>query len=156
MGEMSGSRIVYVVPCGAEKADHAAPAADLYTGSMFRHTYQTACQLAAEDAADGADTQVLILSALHGLVDPTAVLDPYNCKMGDEGSITATALATQAALLGIDFGDEVYGFLPKAYYAVLDQALKTLYVPLQDVYEAAPGIGYQRGVNASAARSYAA
>lgn len=32
--------VTFVVPCGAGKLDHAAPAAELYTGSMFLHTLQ--------------------------------------------------------------------------------------------------------------------
>jgi hypothetical protein len=36
--------------------------------------------------------------------------------------------------------------LPKAYYLALRTALDALAVPVSNVYEAAPGIGYQRGV----------
>ena len=47
----------YVIPCGAEKQDKAAPARDLYTGSMFKHTLAAA--LAQGD-------RVLVMSAKHG------------------------------------------------------------------------------------------
>lgn len=135
--------ITYVIPCGAHKLDHPAAARDLYTGPMFRHTL-TAAQANAEH-----DTQarILILSAKHGLITLDTVLAPYDLRMDQPGSITAETLAEQALALGIDFGSEVYAFLPAAYLARLDEALRTHDVYVQNVYEVAAGIGYQRGVN---------
>lgn len=135
----------YVIPCGGAKLDTPAPAAELYTGSMFRHTL-TAAQAAP---ADGEQARILILSAKHGLVTLDTVLAPYDQRMDQPGSITAAEIAGQALALGIDWGSEVYALLPSAYYSRLDEALRTLDVWLQPVYEAAPGIGYQRGVNAN-------
>lgn len=129
-----------VIPCGAEKADQPAPAAQLYTGGMFR--------LALQAAADvDPDATVLILSALHGLVTLDTVLAPYDCKMGDPGSVTAEQVAEQARQLGMTWEAraDVYALLPKAYFRVLDQALRADDVFAADVYEADPGIGYQRG-----------
>lgn len=137
----------YVIPCGAAKADHRTAARDLYTGSMFRHTLAAAVATADADEQDGCSARVLILSALHGLVELDTELDPYNVKMGDAGCITPEALAAQAVELGIGWGHEVYAMLPKAYLAALDAALRPMDVNVLDVYEAAPGIGYQRGVN---------
>lgn len=137
-----------VVPCGAAKVDHAAPARDLYTGSAFRHALRAAEGEAAATARDcGVDAEVLILSALHGLVRLDQVLEPYNVKMGDVDSITVTALAAQVPQIGMSYGDEVYAMLPKAYCARLTEAaFQADCINVQDVYEAAPGIGYQRGV----------
>jgi hypothetical protein len=143
--DMSGqyTGITYVIPCGAAKADQPTAARDLYTGSMFRHTLA-----AAEANAAGEDARILILSALHGLVELDVVLAPYEQRMDQPGSITPAELAGQAAALGIDWGSEVYGYLPSAYRNRLDQALKTMDVYLQDIYEATGGIGDQRHVNA--------
>jgi hypothetical protein len=60
---------VIVVGCGSAKRDRPAPAADLYTGSLFRAAARAA-------AADGRDW--LICSAAHGLVRPEQVLAPYD------------------------------------------------------------------------------
>lgn len=141
-------QVVYVVPCGAAKVDHAASAGELYLGSMFKYVYEAATELAAEDGG-----RVLILSALYGLLDPTDVVEPYNVKMGDKDEVRTAEVSGQAHWdYGIDFGDEVYAFLPKAYLAKLDEALRPWEVYAQNVYEAAPGIGYQRGTVANAVR----
>jgi hypothetical protein len=140
--------IYFVVPCGAAKLDWAAPARVLYTGSMFRHVLRAAEGEAAATERDlGVDAEVLILSALHGLVRLDEVLEPYDVKMGDPGSITVEALAAQVPQVGMKWRDEVYAMLPKAYCARLTEAAYLAdYINVQDVYEAAPGIGYQRGV----------
>jgi hypothetical protein len=83
---MSGR--IAVVACGARKLDRPAPAAQLYTGQYFR-----ACYAAAQVVAPG---RVFILSAKHGLLIPTAVVAPYDLRLGQAGSITASQLALQA------------------------------------------------------------
>lgn len=131
----------YVIPCGADKAAAPAPAAHLYTGGMFRMALA-----AAEAEAAETDGRVLILSALHGLVDPADVVAPYDVKMGDPGSVTVDTLAAQAAALGITWGADVYAFLPNAYFAQLDQALRADDVYAAQVYEGCGGIGDHRKV----------
>lgn len=140
--------IYLIIPCGADKSDHAAPARDLYTGGMFRMSLA-----AAESEAADTGATVLILSALHGLITLDTVLAPYNVKMGDAGSVTAEQVAEQADALGMlvenEMGDrraDVYAFLPNAYFKVLDSALKPEGVYAAQVYEACGGIGEQRGV----------
>ena len=34
--------ITYIIPCAGSKLDRPAPARDLYTGTMFRHTLNAA------------------------------------------------------------------------------------------------------------------
>ena len=60
---------LYLIACSAAKLDHAAPAAQIYTGQAFR---------LAMAAAARAGADVLILSAMHGAVEPTDLLAPYN------------------------------------------------------------------------------
>jgi hypothetical protein len=152
--------ITYVIPCGAAKLDHAAPASELYTGQMFRHTYENVARLAADDRAagrGGGQVRILVLSALYGLVEIDQQIEPYDLKMGAAGSVTAERVREQATELGMGWGagddpedvpGEVYALLPKAYLRVLDEALREIYVYVQDVYEGCGGIGDQRRVNA--------
>jgi hypothetical protein len=140
--------ITYVIPCGGKKLDHAAPARDLYCGSMFRHTLANVEQLAALDEAEGrGPARVVILSALHGLVGLDTVLEPYDQRMDQAGSVAAETLTGQALALGIDWGAQVYAFLPRAYLARLDEALRVLDVYVQDVYEGCTGNLQQKRVN---------
>lgn len=154
------SGITYVIPCGAGKLDHAAPAAELYTGTMFRHTYENVAKMAAGDRAAGHEVRILILSALHGLLEVDQVVEPYELKMGAAGSVTAERIREQATALGMGWGDddegpgEVYALLPRPYLRVLDEALRELYVYVQDVYEGCSGIGEQRRVNVHVGRAY--
>jgi hypothetical protein len=129
----------FVIPCGRDKVDAPTSASDLYTGTMFRNTLNTAREQVS-------DENILVLSALHGLVRLTDVLAPYDVKMGDADSVTAETVVAQAALLGMNWGDGVYALLPKAYLSVLDSALRELFIYTQDVYEVCAGIGDQRGV----------
>lgn len=68
---MSGP-VIAIVQCGARKLGHAAPARDLYTGPLFRSLRQC-----AEAIAD----RWYIASALHGLVEPSTVLEPYDVTL---------------------------------------------------------------------------
>ncbi|MFY1595574.1 DUF7221 family queuine tRNA-ribosyltransferase-like protein [Micromonospora sp. WMMD737] len=147
------SGITYVIPCGATKLDRSAPARDLYVGSMFRHTLEQAEQCARLDAdVLGRPARVLILSARYGLVELDQVLEPYELRMGDPGSVSADTLAEQALALGIDWGADVYALLPRPYLARLDDALRTLDVYVQNVYEGCGGILQQKTVNVHIAR----
>jgi len=60
---------LYLIACSAAKLDHAAPATQLYTGQAFK---------LAMAAAARAGADVLILSAMHGAVDPAEILAPYD------------------------------------------------------------------------------
>ncbi|MFI7608492.1 DUF6884 domain-containing protein [Micromonospora sp. NPDC049366] len=145
--------ITYVIPCGGEKLDHAAPARDLYRGSMFRHTLENTERCARMDIEQlGKPARVLILSGKYGLVELDQVIEPYDLRMGARGSVTAATLAEQAAALGIDWGAEVYALLPRPYLARLDEGLRTLDVFVQDVYEGCGGNGDQRRVNVHVGR----
>jgi hypothetical protein len=147
---------LFVVPCGANKLDQPAPARELYTGSYFREVLAGAETEAAATARElGATVHVMILSAAHGLVDLDDVLDPYDLTMTGPNSISVDRLALQLRDLAVD-DLEVYAFLPRAYHDRLraaadlafDAGLVEDLVLVHDVYEAAPGIGYQKRVAA--------
>ena len=60
---------LYLIACSNAKLAHSAPAGQLYTGQAFK---------LATAAAERAGADVIILSALHGAVNPTRELQPYN------------------------------------------------------------------------------
>lgn len=65
---------VCLVGCGKLKASEARPAKDLYLGQLFR-----AARAYAEQSCD----DWVVLSALHGVVPPDQVLEPYDLTMGN-------------------------------------------------------------------------
>lgn len=143
--------IVYVVPCGADKLEHDAPARDLYTAAHFAKTLRTAERMAA---ADGG--RVFILSAMYGLVDPDEQLTPYDLRMGQRGCITTTELELQIRDKGLA-ESSFFGLLPRVYREALEAALAPLHNGVADVYEgAARGIGDQRHVVTVCDEAYAA
>lgn len=130
---------IVVVPCGAQKLTTAAAAGQLYTSPHFALVYRAACKLAAKQSG-----RVRILSALHGLVEPWTVIEPYDVKMGDPASIAPAAIAEQLRRLN---PTTITTMLPRAYAEALDAAVELNGGPdLIDLYAEAPGIGYQRGV----------
>jgi len=145
--------ITMVVPCSGAKLDHAAPARELYTGTMTQHTLAAALH---EVAQLDQPARVLILSALHGLVELDQVLEPYEMKMGAPGCVTVERLREQALALGMGWGPgelfedvpgEVYSMMPRAYYRVLYEALVEIDVWPHDVYSECKGILQQKRVN---------
>jgi hypothetical protein len=149
-----------VIPCAADKLPTAALAIDLYASSNFRHVLNSARVTAVADAEYfGHDTKVMILSARHGLVDLGQVIEPYDTKMGDAGCIGRDELVDQLVALA---PQTVMSLLPSRYFDALHGAVRFVneegsdedpYVELLDVYEAAPGIGFQRGVASSLVRA---
>lgn len=137
--ELPATGPIVVVPCGAQKLDEPAPAGQLYTSQHFQLVLRAARRLAAEQSG-----RVLILSALHGLVDPADVLAPYDVKMGDPDSIEPAELARQLRRIR---PTTITTLLPRAYAQALDVAAELAGAgDLVDLYAEAPGIGYQRGV----------
>lgn len=63
-----------LVGCVKQKQSHAAPAADLYTSTLFRGRRAYVAQTCE---------RWLVLSALHGVVRPDAVLEPYDVTLSD-------------------------------------------------------------------------
>lgn len=126
---------IAVVGCGERKLAHAAPAGQLYTGSYFR-----ACSLTAAAISPG---RWYILSARHGLIAPSKVIEPYEQTMWQPGAVTAEEVRRQAAALGL-LEELVVALCGKRYADVLEEVWRpTNYVmrPLANV-----GIGKQRHV----------
>lgn len=146
---MADATLLFVVPCGRNKLDRPAAARELYASSHFRFALRQ-----VETAAHVEGGQVRILSALHGLVDPDTVLEPYDVTMISPNAISDHVLAVQLRDLALNTGlkVEVRAFLPAVYLAALRFAARyadqenLADVTVHDYYENAPGIGYQRRV----------
>jgi len=143
---------IVVIPCSAAKMAEATTARELYAASPnFNYSLTSAMNHAAETAkSERVTTEVMILSAKHGLIGLDEVLAPYDTKMGQEGSIAPAALAAQLEKIG---AHRIEAMLPSKYRVALAKAVEinndnedTTWIEFLDVFEAAPGIGYQRGV----------
>lgn len=91
------TRRAILVSCAATKLDHPATAADLYTSPLF---------IKARSYAEASGHPWFILSARHGLVEPTTVLEPYDLKLTDltPGERSAWADRVTRALFLRGFG----------------------------------------------------
>lgn len=159
---MTATRALFVVPCSRSKLPRRAPARLLYTGTAFRLALRVVEREAALTAEPGLATSVLVLSARYGLITPDTEIDPYDQTMTDAGSISVPSLATQLLTHRVSSSTDIYSFLPKLYRIRLRAAadlvghVTDFTVLVHDVYEAAPGIGYQRQVLAAIRGSHPA
>jgi hypothetical protein len=65
-------RPIVLVACCGPKLPHAAPAQDLYQSMLFKK---------ARAYAEREGAGWYILSALHGVVEPQTVIEPYNVRL---------------------------------------------------------------------------
>lgn len=149
---------LFVIPCAAQKADSPKPARELYTSANFRHVLTAAeAEAAATTRELGTPARVVILSALHGILELDDVVDPYDVKMGIVGSIATDRIADQLRRLD---PRTVCAMLPRAYGRALAGAVDQVNaagsdVEYLDLYEYSPGIGYQRGTATAITRNAA-
>ncbi|MFK0063383.1 DUF6884 domain-containing protein [Streptomyces werraensis] len=136
---------VVVIPCGGAKQAQAAPAGELYVGG-----YHRACRRAA-DALTAEGGTVVVLSALHGLVPLDQVLEPYDLRMGQPGSVTPARLAEQARALGLDRAREVVALGGAAYTRAALAVWPHASAPLAGL----GGMGYQLQALAAIAADHA-
>lgn len=127
--------MLIIVPCGAKKRTTPSPARELYIGAMFSMTWRAAEALKARHGG-----RVLILSGLHGLVDPETVLAPYEMRMGMPGSVQPGTLRAQAEAFRTDAAEVIV--LGGKDYA---KAAITVWPHAQTPLVGLSGIGYQRG-----------
>lgn len=83
-----------LIACGASKRAQPSPAAELYTGSLFRSSLQWARSVAPDD-------RIRIISAKHGLVALNQVLMPYDVRLGQADSMSADGVHVQATDQGL-------------------------------------------------------
>ena len=65
---------VGLVGCVKSKREHPAPACELYTSPLFRGRRRS---------VEGSCERWFILSALHGLLNPDEIVEPYNLAMSE-------------------------------------------------------------------------
>lgn len=124
-----------IIPCGASKLPTAAPAAELYTGSMFQDALRTARTMTT-------DENIRILSAKHGLVRLDHVLEPYEMKMGHKESVTGFRIVMQ--LMGLGFEGTIHSLLPKGYFTKIASAAAALNLQVVNHFDGCAGIGFQK------------
>ena len=125
---------VVVIPCSGAKLAHAAEAGHLYTGALHRHARRTADALTAHGGT------VLVLSALHGFLPLTQVIEPYDHRWTDPGSIAEDQLRAQALELGLADAEDVVLLTPGQYTQRAAAVWPHARTPLAHL-----GIGQQRG-----------
>lgn len=100
-----------VIPCGGAKRSERCPAGEMYVGG-----YHRACRKYANRLTMPA--RILILSAKHGLLRLTDVIEPYELRMGQPGSITTAVAWQQARKMGLLDESRVVALGGRAYTAV--------------------------------------
>ena len=120
-------KTIYLVGCGKKKLACMAPAAQLYTGDLFRKS------LAYAEAQE--PDAVYILSAHYNLVRPTDYLRPYDVALYDLG-VHERCLWGNSVAAGL----QTYGHHPRrahivilagrAYIEPLERHLRTWDAPL--------------------------
>lgn len=127
------SNPLVVIPCGSTKAKTEAPAARLYRGTYFRLGLRAALALTGPDS-------IRILSARHGLLALHTMVEPYELRLGQPGSITAAELRAQALSLGLIDRPEVVLFGGRDYVELAKQVWPCGLTPLAGT----AGIGEQQ------------
>lgn len=106
-----------ILGCGASKGRVAAPAWELYTGSLF-------CSAMTWARSVTPLRHIYILSAKYGLVRSLDVIAPYDAQMGTPSQIiTAPEVKQQVASLGLDRERPLLVNLGRPYRKVLEPAL---------------------------------
>lgn len=110
---------VGLVACSAQKLARAAPARELYQGDVFKKSVRW---MEHHDRV----AEWAILSALHGLVLPDQVLEPYECSLssGDNRSRVEWAERTKAQILERWGQDTVYMLLLPGHYVAATLGLR--------------------------------
>jgi len=61
-----------IIGCSQDKKDYTCRADEMYTGAIFKKSYDVAKQI-------GGD--IYIISAKHGLITPDTIIEPYNLAL---------------------------------------------------------------------------
>ena len=81
-----------LIQCSKSKLDHRAQAYELYDSDLFKKSLYYAWDHNCKEAIETKEyAETLILSALHGVVDPFDRLDPYDvalCDMTKQDRVT--------------------------------------------------------------------
>jgi hypothetical protein len=128
---------LYLIACSQSKLDRAAPARALYTGQAFK---------LAIKAAEAAQADILILSALHGVLYPEDIIAPYNCYLGGLPTMERVIWSTITAAQLRPYKDRHAVILAGKHYAAACDEFTDKREPLKGL-----GIGQQLRVLKNAA-----
>lgn len=124
-------RTIALVACAKTKADKPSPAADLYKSALFEKT-----KIYAQNHAD----RWFILSAKHGLLDPTTVIEPYDKTLKTSSRRERAEWSSKVLdqlMRHLTRGDRVILLAGKDYREFLDESLKSrgfnVQIPLEGV-----------------------
>jgi hypothetical protein len=132
-----------VIPCGAAKGPVATTAAEMYQGSMFKDALATAREMFDDD-------RIYIISAEYGLLRLDDVIEPYDKKLGDPGSVDAATISRQLRDQGIENGS-VLSLLPKNYNKLFENGVagslgvNPQRLTVEQYFAGTKGIGEQKG-----------
>ena len=133
------ARTIMIISCGDAKLDGRHAARDLYQGQLFKSNIR-----AAEIEAEAGNGEVWILSAKHGLIRATDVIDSYDVKMGDENACSDETISETLSAL-IEDNDDCYFMGAVGYFDRLNAIAQEQAVYVSWVNEADAGVGYMRG-----------
>jgi hypothetical protein len=112
-----------IVGCGKVKGERPAAAMDLYRGDLTRKRIQIAQDLRGGDGASHDGLPWLILSAEHGLVMPSRILDPYETTISTtDRAALVERVRLQLVGVGAEHGLTLIVEAGAAYLSILDDA----------------------------------
>jgi len=114
--------MIVIVPCGHLKASHATTAEQMYVGRYHKAGMKYAQFMAPRE-------NIYILSAKYGLMTLDTVIEPYDLKMGDVGSIGAYTIKQQAIRFGI-LNESVIALGGKSYSLMVKRVWPSAQTPL--------------------------
>lgn len=132
-----------IIPCGAAKGKTATTVAEMYTGSMFKDALATARQMFTDD-------RIFVISAEYGLLRLDDVIEPYDKKLGDPGSVDSTTISMQLRDEGIRDAN-ILSLLPNDYHRLFQGGVdgplnaNPNRITVEQYYSGARGIGEQKG-----------
>lgn len=115
------NNVVIVIPCGAKKRTTKTQAGNLYVGPYFKANLKWAKSVVN-------DSNIFILSALHGLITIDKVIEPYDLAMGSKIAVSPLVVKHQAEVL-IPKGALIYGLGGKHYLSCLYKAVGPFMAP---------------------------
>lgn len=139
------TRADYVfIPCGAAKGPVATTVAEMYQGSMFKDALATARQMFDDD-------RIYVVSAEYGILRLDDVIEPYDKKLGDPGSVDSITISRQLRDEGLKRGSTILSLLPKEYHNLLERGVEGPMkvnpnrLTVEQYYAGTKGIGEQKG-----------
>lgn len=123
--------MIVIISCGKAKQNKPCCAKDMYIGAYHRLLQQYALSICCEN-------DIYILSAKYGILSLSDIIEPYELRMGQNGSIDEDAIRMQAKQRKIE-NEHVIALGGKIYVNLIRTVWKDVYCPIEYL----PGIGHQ-------------